>query len=122
MMLTGPYLVVAHLLGMYRDLFDPKGKENGAYCFVGDYNKLNAPMAIAAVTKTWLSTKSLKQGPIDNAPITGQMTVEPTQLWGGYESLNGNKKETKEAPAMVLLCSALVKGFCCKETLPCLKP
>ena len=104
MMLTGsPYLVVAHSCGMYRDFGNPNSVENGAYTFVG------ARHTALHLTRGWLNTKSTKQGPIDDAPIKTQMAADPTQLWGGYENLDADKKEAKDAPSMLLLFPALAK-------------
>ena len=97
MMLTGsPYLVVAHSCGMYRDFGNPNSVENGAYTFVG------ARHTALHLTRGWLNTKSTKQGPIDDAPIKTQVAADPTQLWGGYENLDADKKEAKDAPSMLL--------------------
>ena len=99
MMLTGsPYLVVAHSSGMYRDFDNPNSVENGAYTFVGAGHT-----TALQLTRGWLNTKSAKQGPIDDAPIKTQMAADPTQLWGGYDNLDADKKEVKDAPSMLLL-------------------
>ena len=104
MMFPGsPYLVVAHSCGMYRDFGNSNNVENGAYAFVGAGN------TAVSLSRGWLNSKSTKKGPIDNAPIKAQMTSDPTQLWGGYESLDEDKKEVKDAPAMLLLFPALAK-------------
>ena len=99
MMLTGsPYLVVAHSSGMYRDFDNPNSVENGAYTFVGAGHT-----TALQLTRGWLNTKSTKQGPIDDAPIKTQMAADPTQLWGGYDNLDADKKEVKDTPSMLLL-------------------
>ena len=75
-MFSGPYVEVVHSFGMYRNFLKPDGKETGIWGFVGDATTNSTPTAVE-ITKTWLTSKTSKQGPKDESKIEEQVKTKP---------------------------------------------